>query len=471
MPELPEVETVRQTLRNQILNEEIKEVKVYYAPIIENVSEDCFCKDLCNEKLTDIKRYGKYLIFIFTNYSIIAHLRMEGKFFLKSLDEPKEKHEHIFFIFKSGLTLRYHDTRKFGKMALIHSTNIDEIMEYPALKKLGPEANSLDLKPEYLYNNLIKRNETIKTALLNQEIISGLGNIYVDEVCFLCRLNPKMSCHLITMDDANRIIKACQDVLTKAIAKGGTTIRSYTSSLGVTGRFQLELNVHTKVGCACPVCGSTIIKTVVGGRGTYLCPHCQKNNRVKVIGLTGGIASGKSTVKKYLESLNYVVVDSDSIVSKLYLDKTVIESIRNIFGDNCIVDNQISRKELGLIVYHNDILRQKLNDLIHPLVKREIEKAIRNNKQSLIFIDVPLLFEAHFDNLCDEIIVVYVDLKTNIERLMHRDNIDYNYALDKINSQMRLEEKCQKANYIIDNSHDLCYTYKQTNEILKKING
>ena len=149
MPELPEVETVRRTLEHQILNEKIVDVKVLYEGILENVTKEEFKQNLINETITDIKRYGKYLVFIFNHVSIISHLRMEGKFFLKSIDDPIIKHEHIIFYFESGRTLRYHDTRKFGKMALIHSTSWNEIMSYPSVKKLGPEAHTTNLTKEF----------------------------------------------------------------------------------------------------------------------------------------------------------------------------------------------------------------------------------------------------------------------------------------------------------------------------------
>lgn len=469
MPELPEVETVRQTLKQQILGEVIDSVTVLYAPIIENINKDEFCEKLKNEQINRIERYGKYLIFILTNYSIISHLRMEGKFFLKSKTEEIVKHEHIIFTFKSGLTLRYHDTRKFGKMALVHSTNMDIIMSYPSLKKLGPEANTDKLTKEYLFNALIKRKEAIKTALLNQEIIAGLGNIYVDEVCFKCHLNPSMSCSKITMDDAQNIINASREILDKAILAGGTTIRSYTSSLGVTGRFQVSLNVHTKVGCSCPSCGNTIIKTVVGGRGTYLCPSCQDARLPKVIGITGGIASGKTTIKDYLVKCGFSVIDSDEIVKKLYQNEKVINQIGQLFGPSYIDNCRVNTNELGKLIFNNSEERSKLNNLIHPQVKAEIKKKIAETLESLIFIDVPLLYESSMNSLCDKVIVVNVDLETNIKRLMKRENIDYEYALTKINSQMPLSEKCQKADFIIDNSKDLCYTYKQVTKILNEI--
>lgn len=468
MPELPEVETVRRTLEHQILNEEIKDVKVYYDNIIENVSTDEFIKKLKGECITKINRYGKYLIFIFNHVSIISHLRMEGKFFLKDENEPKEKHEHIIFEFVSGRTLRYHDTRKFGKMALISSININDIMEYPALRKLGPEANC-EVSPQYLYNALKMRHEPIKTALLNQEVIAGLGNIYVDEVCFLSKIHPHTSCCYITFDDVENIIKNAKLTLDKAITEGGTTIRSYTSSLGVTGRFQVYLHVHTKEGCPCEICNTTIKKMVVGGRGTYYCPNCQKEIKPYVIGLTGGIAMGKSIITKYLVNNDYYVIDSDEIVKSLLKEEKVKASIANLFGEEFITNNTIDKGKLAKLIFQNESKRQQLNSLIHPLVKEKIKHKIKQSSSKLIFVDIPLLYEASFDDLCDKVIVIYTDYDTNLKRLMERDNIAIEYAKSKIASQMDIEIKKEKANYIIDNSHDLCYTYKQLEEILKTI--
>lgn len=471
MPELPEVETVRKTLEHQILNEEIKNVVVYYDKIIENVSTLDFINKLKGEKLIKINRYGKYLIFIFEHISLISHLRMEGKFFLKPSTLPKTEHEHIIFEFVSGNSLRYHDTRKFGKMALIESTSMDEIMKYPALKKLGIEANNPLLSVDYLYNILKNKTEPIKTALLNQEIIAGLGNIYVDEVCFLSKVHPATSCRYITKEDVSNIIKNSREVLTKAIEAGGTTIRSYTSSLGVTGRFQLSLHVHTLAGKPCEVCHAIIKKQVVGGRGTYFCPNCQRQIKEQVIGLTGGIAMGKSSITSYLKKHNYDVVDSDEIVKKLLTTRMVIEKIEDLFGNSYLINNMVNKPKLGQLIFNNSDERNKLNNLIHPLVKEEIKKQIKKSKSSIIFIDVPLLYEASFDDLCDRVIVVYTDYQTNIERLIQRDNIDETLAKKKIASQMDIELKKQKADYLIDNSLDLCYTYKQLNQILNKIGG
>ncbi len=273
MPELPEVETVRKTLYNLILNRKIESIDVHYSKIIKDLSVSEFSNKLVGKTLLDIKRYGKYLIFIMDDIALISHLRMEGKYFIKDQQESIEKHEHIIFNFTDGTSLRYHDVRKFGTMDL---RKIAEIYTTNPIKKLGLEPLDTLMNVEYLKGKLHKKGIAVKTCLLDQHIFTGLGNIYVDEVLFLCKLNPELKAFNLTDNDYLNIIENSRKVLNKAISLGGTTIRSYTSSLGVTGRFQNELNVHTKKGEPCTICNTIIEKTRVNGRGTYYCPSCQK---------------------------------------------------------------------------------------------------------------------------------------------------------------------------------------------------
>ena len=273
MPELPEVETVRRTLNNIILNRQIESIDVYYTKIIKELSLTDFIKRLVGQTLRDIKRQGKYLIFIFDDVALISHLRMEGKYFIKDQSEHVEKHEHIIFNFTDGSSLRYHDVRKFGTMDL---RELDKIYTTNPIKKLGYEPFDKEMTVDYLKGKLHKKEVAVKTCLLNQTIFTGLGNIYVDEVLFLCKLNPALKASKLKDIDYQNIIKNSIKVLTKAILLGGTTIRSYTSSLGVTGRFQNELNVHTMQGKPCVICNTLIEKKRVNGRGTYYCPKCQK---------------------------------------------------------------------------------------------------------------------------------------------------------------------------------------------------
>lgn len=469
MPELPEVETVKETLKAKIVGEKIVSVDVYYESMIDESCRSEFKELLIGEEITNISRYGKYLFIIFNNISLISHLRMEGKYFIKEESEIRNVHEHIVFTFASGKTLRYHDTRKFGTMKLVKTTSFNEIMKEPELKKLGKEANDTTIDVVEFYNKIHKMRVKLKTALLDQTLIAGLGNIYVDEVCYLSGLHPEMPCNLLTLYDCKVILTKSNYVLEGAIKAGGTTIRSYTSSLGVTGRFQLKLHVHTKVGCPCEVCGNVIKKITVGGRGTYLCDKCQKINRPLIVGITGGIGSGKSSVSKYLKELLFPVIDTDIIAREVAENKKFLDAVKVVFGSDYVVDGKLDRKKMGNLIFNDSVANLKLTSMMHPIIKQKVVEEIKKAHSRVVFVDVPLLFESGFDDLCHYIICVYTNKDLNVERLIKRDNLTYDDAILRINSQLDIELKKQKSHFIIDNSFDLCYTYNQVNEVVNKI--
>ena len=272
MPEIAEVETVRNTLKKQILNKKINSVQVYYAPMIES-NLDEFKKRLVGQSFKDIKRRGKWLIFETEDYYLLTHLRMEGKFFIKDKSEEKDKHEHVIFNFSDDKTLRYADTRKFGRMNLILKSDLEHT---ECIKKQGIEPGDKNLTAKYLLTKFKAKKIPIKTALLDQTIISGLGNIYANEVMFYAKVYPLKRAGELTENECQKICDGANLIIKKAIEMGGTTIRSYTSSLGVTGRFQQNLRVHKREGEACLDCGTKIENIKVGGRSTYFCPNCQK---------------------------------------------------------------------------------------------------------------------------------------------------------------------------------------------------
>lgn len=272
MPEIAEVETVRNTLKKQILGKKIKKVNVLYDKMIESNVNDFKIK-LIGQEFVDILRRGKWLIFETNDYYLLSHLRMEGKYFLKSTGDPIVKHEHVIFTFEDDSDLRYHDTRKFGRMNLI---NKEELSSVEAVKKQGIEPGDISLTGEYLIEKLKNKRLPMKTLLLDQTIISGLGNIYADEVLFRAKVNPLKSGKDLSLEEAQKIVRAAEEVIKEAIEMGGTTIKSYTSSLGVTGRFQQKLMVHKREGEECKECGTIIKRIKVGGRSTYYCENCQK---------------------------------------------------------------------------------------------------------------------------------------------------------------------------------------------------
>jgi len=274
MPELPEVETVKESLKKQVINKIITDVNIYYENIIELPDIKTFKEKIKNQKINDVKRRGKWLLFELDNYYLLSHLRMEGKYFFRFPNEKVDKHEHISFILKDDkeiVEMRYHDTRKFGRMYLLDK---DKAFNMKPLNELGLEPWDENLNVKYLKEKLKKKEIPIKTVLLDQSIIVGIGNIYVDEVLFMSKINPLTKGKNINEKNLQNIIDNTKIVLERAIKLGGTTIKSYTSSEGVHGRFQNELLVHTKE--ICPECNNKITKIRVGGRGTYYCENCQK---------------------------------------------------------------------------------------------------------------------------------------------------------------------------------------------------
>ncbi|MDY2888774.1 MAG: DNA-formamidopyrimidine glycosylase [Candidatus Caccosoma sp.] len=271
MPELPEVETIKNALKEDFLNEKISNVVVNYENILENVDKETFINSLRDQTIKSFNRLGKYIIVYLTNYTLIIHLRMEGKF--KLSESLIDKHSHIIFYFYSKKILIYHDVRKFGRMWLFNN-NVDIFKEKP-LCNLGLELSMIN-DPAYLYNKFKKNNKPIKTCLLDQSIIAGIGNIYADEICFACKINPLTKANKLTIDDCKNIIKEGNIILNEAIKEGGSSIKTFKNTHGVDGMFQQKLKVYGRENKPCLICHSIIVKEFVNGRGTHYCPNCQK---------------------------------------------------------------------------------------------------------------------------------------------------------------------------------------------------
>lgn len=278
MPELPEVENVVRKLKEKIIGQQIKSVLINWNPIIEYPKKEEFIKQIRNQEVLNITRRGKWIIMELTEYFLFIHLRMEGKFSIKQKEEEYSKHEHVIFTLDSGKELRYADTRKFGKMSLVLK---EQLEDNKPLKNMGFEPFDEGLTVDYLKEKFRKKMIPIKSSLLDQKIIAGIGNIYVDEILFLARIYPQKRTSLLTKKEIALIIQHTKNILAKAIEVGGTKIRTYTSLDGETGHYQEYLNVHTKVGKPCPICGNPIAKMKVNGRGTYYCTTCQKKPNKK----------------------------------------------------------------------------------------------------------------------------------------------------------------------------------------------
>ena len=193
----------------------------------------------------------------------------------------------------------------------------------------------------------------------------------------------------------------------------------------------------------------------------------------KIVGITGGIASGKSTVCQYLISLGYKVIDSDQISRDLSRrDMPIYNAILESFGSSYLLPNmELDRAKLGKYIFSNQEARNRLNAITHPIIVEEMKNLIQKTEEKLIFLDIPLLFEAKLSYLCDTIVCVYVDEETQIKRLIHRDGITKEYALTKIHSQMSLEEKKKRSDYVIESKESFRETQENIRKILNKIKG
>lgn len=273
MPELPEVETIRRTLIPLAAGKTIADVQVFWTKIIKHpadVSE--FMETIKGQTIRDIHRRGKFLKFILDEHVLISHLRMEGRYAVLKKEDAVEPHTHVIFQFTDGTELRYRDVRKFGTMHLYPKGEEDSRLP---LSQLGPEPFSEEFTANFLAERLRKTNRTIKAALLDQTVVVGFGNIYVDEALFRAGIHPERVASSLTDEEATCLHREMIATLQEAVEKGGSTVRSYVNTQGEIGMFQLQLFVYGRKGEPCKRCGNFIQKTVVAGRGTHYCAFCQ----------------------------------------------------------------------------------------------------------------------------------------------------------------------------------------------------
>lgn len=450
MPELPEVETVKNKLLPYVLNKTIEDIDVRYHKY------DCL-KKVIGDTILGLRRRGKYLIFILKNHYIVSHLRMEGKYFISN-EERINKHDLVKFTLNDCF-IYYNDVRKFG---IFDVFNIDEdIDNLEPLSKVGPEP--FDINYNDLYESLKNKKEPIKTALLDQSIISGLGNIYVDEVLYKSRINPFRSASSITLDEAKDIVKHSIDTLNESIKAGGSTIKSFGSLNGEAGHFQGRLLVHLRENERCFNCNNIILKDRCGGRGTYYCPTCQRLIKdSKYYAITGGFSSGKSTVLEIISSLGYKTYSLDKIYNDLFNNsKEMIKEIDKTFKTH---DKALLRE----LVFNSCELNDKLKDITHKYVMKTLFKEIEREQINIAFIEAPLLFEGKFEKCFDSIIGVN-ESKEVLETLLKNKGYTKEDYLVRNNSQLNKDEKIKRSDFVIDNNGTVEDLKNKTYEIIKKL--
>lgn len=267
MPELVEVETTRRDLSKVIEGKVINKVEVYLDKIVYN-KKDLFIKTIEGQMVNKVKRRGKWLIFELDKNYVIIHFRMEGRFYYLPLDAKKDKHDYVIFYF-DDFSLHYNDPRLFGKMEVIEK---DEINKFFKDKKLGLEYTDLNLTTKYLKEKFKSHHTDIKKMLLDQSFITGIGNIYADEILFESKISPKSYADKLSKNKLQEIIDNTKIVFERSLKCKGT----YPNIDGKRGTFENHLKVHRREGKLCYDCGTIIKKEKVGGRGTYYCPKCQR---------------------------------------------------------------------------------------------------------------------------------------------------------------------------------------------------
>lgn len=275
MPELPEVQSMIDSLiSDDCLNHKIVNVESIMPKLFKNCSFEEYKNHIINEKIVDITRVGKYLIFHLTNEKVfVVHLRMEGKLFYEDFDFPfNKRHTLVRIVFDNNKELRYNDTRRFGTFTIYFENSF---MNSKELSKLAYDPLDKKFNWEYLKNNIKKSNRAIKTLILDQTNVAGIGNIYADEILFASNINPNKSGNKISDDEFKKIAENAEKILKLAVKNKGTTISTYFYKKEKKGEFQKFLKVHTKKDSPCVNCGNKILKMKVNGRGTYYCSKCQ----------------------------------------------------------------------------------------------------------------------------------------------------------------------------------------------------
>ena len=463
MPELPEVETVKRVLLPIVKGRTIVKIDINRKTIVNNLEDD-FVSYYTNEKFLDITRIGKFLIFHLTNDKVlISHLRMEGKYIELLESDQDTKYARVVFHLDNNHKLCYDDSRSFGRMIINDENHYKEEKE---LAKLGPEPFYVGNVSE-LINKTKKMSLPIKTALLSQELITGLGNIYVDEVLFASKIHPLTPAKLITKDEWEKIIKESKRILNAAIEAGGSTIKSYHPGKDIDGNFQTSLLAYGRNGQKCVVCHTNMRFIKVNGRGTTFCPHCQiKLGKPLKVAIVGKIASGKSAVLNVFKELGYLSLSSDVIVHNLYERKEIQDLIIKRFKLKGDADF------LTMLTEHLKVKKQdleRLEKIVHPLVKKEIESEFKKSSSPLLVAEVPLLFKAKMENMFDVIIGVDISETNQLKRLEIRDQ-EKSAFLKRINDLNNMfEEHRQDLDFVVDNNSDLKSLEKQTKLVINKV--
>ena len=277
MPELPEVETVRRSLEPGLYEGTITKVATSKLALRQRAIDRRGLASLVGERFLRARRHGKYLLLdLSSDRSLLVHLGMAGRLLLVDAQAPALKHTHVDFTLSSGRALRFVDPRRFGIVRLYPTGTLAQTEE---LAILGPDPIDGELDEASFFCALQKTKRDLKTALLDQSIVAGLGNIYVSEALFEAKLSPRRRGHRLSRAEAKALFAAVGSVLRRGVANRGTSFSDYVDANGDAGWNQTTLWVYGREGEACKACGVKIRRFVQGGRSTFFCPRCQASVR------------------------------------------------------------------------------------------------------------------------------------------------------------------------------------------------
>ena len=272
MPELPEVETTRRHLEPHIVGRTVERVVIHAGAerLAITHSPRELETELTGRQITELRRHGKYLLASLDDgRTWVIHLRMSGSLVISPASEPAHPYERARVSFDDGTVMRFNDLRKFGTWHLV-----EDLRE--AMPNAGPDALSQEFSAQWLRNQLARRTIAVKSALLDQKIAAGVGNIYADEACFIARIDPRTPANDVGPRRSARLHAAVIEALQLSLDDGGTSISTYRDGLGQEGTHVMNVHVFRREGETCDRCGGTIRKIRLGGRGTHFCPGCQR---------------------------------------------------------------------------------------------------------------------------------------------------------------------------------------------------
>jgi formamidopyrimidine-DNA glycosylase len=436
MPELPEVETVAKVLRNTWPVSPIERVDVFHEKMVTPSAKELKQK-LVGCTLQSIERIGKHLIFLFDhNLVIISHLRMEGKYFVLNKNDSIPPYARLILHFKNGQRLVYDDMRKFGTWILSDHLSY---RHHPSLAKLGVEPFDV-LDSDAIHTTLKSKKRPIKTILLDQTILLGIGNIYADEILYASKIHPLTMANTLSKQQVRSIIDHAKTILNEAISAGGSYIRSYRAGDQIDGSFQLHIQAYNRDLLPCYHCHTRMKKIIVSGRGTTYCPRCQPDTRLApLIAITGPIGSGKSYVLEALRQKGYQTYSSDQFVKLYYQQKKVIPALKTIFSKEVFMNNTINTRLILEDCGRFPDKLKKLEHLIFPYVEAKIIFLLKKSKIPL-FIEIPLLFQANMDYLASSILFLSIPQPLQLSRVRQRDG-------EKADALLLMNEKKFQIDY------------------------